>query len=103
MNLDDNTIIQDIKIQDQPTGYNYDAPLPNGFTTIRTGLYWGQPEPTLLGDGSSRPRSRRVAIIDDDRPLPFRLSAAACPPPFPKFRHLAHLRQNDRRHYQQMP
>eukprot|EP00959_Pyramimonas_sp_CCMP1952_P386054 8090623-Pyramimonas_sp.AAC.1 len=60
MNLDDNTIIQDIKIQDQPTGYNYNAPLPDGVTNIRTRLYWGQPESTLLGDGSSRPRSRRV-------------------------------------------
>eukprot|EP00959_Pyramimonas_sp_CCMP1952_P409461 8581251-Pyramimonas_sp.AAC.1 len=30
MNLDDNEIIQDIKIQDQPTGYSYSAPLPDG-------------------------------------------------------------------------
>eukprot|EP00959_Pyramimonas_sp_CCMP1952_P224447 4693149-Pyramimonas_sp.AAC.1 len=66
MNLDDNTIIQDIEIQDQPTGYTYNAPLPDGVTTIRIRLYWEQPEPTFLGDGSSRPRSRRVAIIDDD-------------------------------------
>eukprot|EP00959_Pyramimonas_sp_CCMP1952_P292607 6119815-Pyramimonas_sp.AAC.1 len=35
-NLDDNTIIQDIEIQDQPTGHNYNAPLPNGVTSART-------------------------------------------------------------------
>eukprot|EP00959_Pyramimonas_sp_CCMP1952_P430092 9007966-Pyramimonas_sp.AAC.1 len=28
-NLGDNAIIQDIKIQDQPTAYNYNAPLPD--------------------------------------------------------------------------
>eukprot|EP00959_Pyramimonas_sp_CCMP1952_P388070 8132363-Pyramimonas_sp.AAC.1 len=67
MNLDDNAIIQDIQIQDQTTGYNYNAPLPDGVTNIRTRLCWEQPEPSLLGDGSSRPRSRRVVIIDDDR------------------------------------
>eukprot|EP00959_Pyramimonas_sp_CCMP1952_P204791 4282325-Pyramimonas_sp.AAC.1 len=64
--LDDNAIIQDIKIQDQPIGHNFNAPLPNGVTSIRTRLYWEQSEPTLLGDGSSRPRSRRAATIDDD-------------------------------------
>eukprot|EP00959_Pyramimonas_sp_CCMP1952_P008663 181303-Pyramimonas_sp.AAC.1 len=35
--------------------------------------------------------------------FPLRLSAAACPPPFPNFRHLAHLGQNDRQRCQQMP
>eukprot|EP00959_Pyramimonas_sp_CCMP1952_P170633 3565813-Pyramimonas_sp.AAC.1 len=70
MNLGDNAIIQDIKIQDQPIGYNYNAPLPNGVTNIRARLHWEQPGPTLWGDGSSRPRSRRMAIIDDDRPPP---------------------------------
>eukprot|EP00959_Pyramimonas_sp_CCMP1952_P178936 3740737-Pyramimonas_sp.AAC.1 len=70
MNLDDNTIIQDIKIQDQPTGYTYNAQLPDGVTNVRTRLYWGQPEPSLLGEGSSRTRSRGVAIIDGDRPPP---------------------------------
>eukprot|EP00959_Pyramimonas_sp_CCMP1952_P186323 3896308-Pyramimonas_sp.AAC.1 len=66
MDLDDNTIIQNIKIQDQLIGYNYNAPLPNGVTNVRTRLYWEQPEPILLADGIPRPRSRRVAIIDDD-------------------------------------
>eukprot|EP00959_Pyramimonas_sp_CCMP1952_P439609 9203165-Pyramimonas_sp.AAC.1 len=35
-NLGDNTIIQDIKIQGQPIGCNYNAPLPNGVANIRT-------------------------------------------------------------------
>eukprot|EP00959_Pyramimonas_sp_CCMP1952_P439031 9191068-Pyramimonas_sp.AAC.1 len=70
MNLDDNTIIQEINIQDQPIGHNYTAPLPNCVTNIRARLYWEQPEPALLGHGSSRARSRRVATIDDDRPPP---------------------------------
>eukprot|EP00959_Pyramimonas_sp_CCMP1952_P315232 6597936-Pyramimonas_sp.AAC.1 len=70
MHLDDNAIIRDIKFQGQPTGYNYNAPLPNGVTNIRIRLYWEQPEPTFLGDGSSRPRSRRVVIMNDDRPPP---------------------------------
>eukprot|EP00959_Pyramimonas_sp_CCMP1952_P426243 8927470-Pyramimonas_sp.AAC.1 len=34
MNLGYNTITQDIEIQDQPTGRNYNAPLPNGVTSI---------------------------------------------------------------------
>eukprot|EP00959_Pyramimonas_sp_CCMP1952_P138360 2895819-Pyramimonas_sp.AAC.1 len=66
MNLGDSAIIQDVKIQDQPTGHNYNAPLPNGVTNARTRLHWEQPERTLLGDGSSRPRSRRVATVDGD-------------------------------------
>eukprot|EP00959_Pyramimonas_sp_CCMP1952_P247615 5176292-Pyramimonas_sp.AAC.1 len=36
VNLDDNTVIQDIKIQGQPSGCNYIAPLPNGVTNVRT-------------------------------------------------------------------
>eukprot|EP00959_Pyramimonas_sp_CCMP1952_P307328 6432708-Pyramimonas_sp.AAC.1 len=44
MNLDDNAIIQDIKIQDQPIGYNYNAPFPNGVTNVRTRFYTEQPE-----------------------------------------------------------
>eukprot|EP00959_Pyramimonas_sp_CCMP1952_P049194 1027605-Pyramimonas_sp.AAC.1 len=35
MNLGDSTIIQDIEIQDQPIGCNYNAPLPNGVANIR--------------------------------------------------------------------
>eukprot|EP00959_Pyramimonas_sp_CCMP1952_P227897 4765272-Pyramimonas_sp.AAC.1 len=34
MHLNDNTVIQDIKIQGQPIGHNYNAPLPNGVTNI---------------------------------------------------------------------
>eukprot|EP00959_Pyramimonas_sp_CCMP1952_P049526 1034600-Pyramimonas_sp.AAC.1 len=34
MSLDDNMIIQDIKIQDPPAGYNNNAPLPNGVANI---------------------------------------------------------------------
>eukprot|EP00959_Pyramimonas_sp_CCMP1952_P394326 8262490-Pyramimonas_sp.AAC.1 len=34
-NLDDNEIIQDIKVQDQPTVYKYNATLPDGVTNIR--------------------------------------------------------------------
>eukprot|EP00959_Pyramimonas_sp_CCMP1952_P331518 6942160-Pyramimonas_sp.AAC.1 len=34
MNPGDNAIIQDIKIQGQPFGHNYNAPLPNGVTSI---------------------------------------------------------------------
>eukprot|EP00959_Pyramimonas_sp_CCMP1952_P455731 9472012-Pyramimonas_sp.AAC.1 len=100
MNLGDNAIIQDIEIHDQPTGYNYNAPLPDGFTNIRTRLYWEQQEPLLLGDGSSRPRSRRVAIIGGDRLPPPSIERGRV---LFSVRHLAHLRQNDRQHYQQMP
>eukprot|EP00959_Pyramimonas_sp_CCMP1952_P255422 5335085-Pyramimonas_sp.AAC.1 len=85
MNLDDNALIQDIKIQDQPIGYNYNAPLPNGVTNILTRLYWEQPEPTLLGDGSSRPCSRRVAIIDDDRLPPPSIERGRVLPAIPDF------------------
>eukprot|EP00959_Pyramimonas_sp_CCMP1952_P089538 1873150-Pyramimonas_sp.AAC.1 len=34
MDLDDNAIIQDIKFQGQPTGHNYNAPLPDVVTNI---------------------------------------------------------------------
>eukprot|EP00959_Pyramimonas_sp_CCMP1952_P104543 2185169-Pyramimonas_sp.AAC.1 len=67
MDLGDNTIIQDIQIQDQPVGYKYIASLPNGVTNICTRVYWEQPGPALLGHGSSRSRSRRVA----SSPSPF--------------------------------
>eukprot|EP00959_Pyramimonas_sp_CCMP1952_P332757 6968272-Pyramimonas_sp.AAC.1 len=40
-----------------------------------------------------------IAIVT----LRLRLSAAACPPLFPNFRHPVHLRPNDRQHYQPMP
>eukprot|EP00959_Pyramimonas_sp_CCMP1952_P020400 430450-Pyramimonas_sp.AAC.1 len=35
-NLDDNTIIQDIQVQDQPTGYKRIVPLPSGAANIGT-------------------------------------------------------------------
>eukprot|EP00959_Pyramimonas_sp_CCMP1952_P431287 9032840-Pyramimonas_sp.AAC.1 len=71
MNLDDATIIQDIKIQDQPIGYNYNAPLPNGVTNLRARLYWEPPEQVLIGQEEQRPRQRRFAFVDDDRLPPF--------------------------------
>eukprot|EP00959_Pyramimonas_sp_CCMP1952_P238856 4991552-Pyramimonas_sp.AAC.1 len=70
MNVDDNTIIQYIKSQDQPIGYIYHAPVPNNVSNVRARLHWEQPVPILLGDRSPRPRSRRVSIIEDDRPPP---------------------------------
>eukprot|EP00959_Pyramimonas_sp_CCMP1952_P472463 9500075-Pyramimonas_sp.AAC.1 len=39
LNFDDNIILQDIQVQDQPIGYNFNAPLPTGETNIRTRLY----------------------------------------------------------------
>eukprot|EP00959_Pyramimonas_sp_CCMP1952_P303933 6360669-Pyramimonas_sp.AAC.1 len=35
MNLDHSVTIQDTKVQDQPTGYNHNAPLQDGVTNIR--------------------------------------------------------------------
>eukprot|EP00959_Pyramimonas_sp_CCMP1952_P390456 8181901-Pyramimonas_sp.AAC.1 len=61
MNLDDHTFMHDIKIQDQPTGYNYNAPLPNGVTNIRIRLYWEPPEPVFIGRGpATAPRASCV-------------------------------------------
>eukprot|EP00959_Pyramimonas_sp_CCMP1952_P113803 2379290-Pyramimonas_sp.AAC.1 len=65
--LGENQILQDITIQDQPIGCNYNAPLPNGATYIRIRLYWEPPEPALIGQEDQRPRLRRVAFVDDDR------------------------------------
>eukprot|EP00959_Pyramimonas_sp_CCMP1952_P163160 3410693-Pyramimonas_sp.AAC.1 len=62
MNLDDNQIIQDMQIQDQPIGYNFNAPLPTGVANIRTRLFWGPPEPALIRQDDQRPRPRRVAL-----------------------------------------
>eukprot|EP00959_Pyramimonas_sp_CCMP1952_P225263 4710678-Pyramimonas_sp.AAC.1 len=63
--------MQDIKVQDQPIGCNYNAPLPTGIANIRARLYWGPPAPALLSNEGQRPRPRRVATVDDDRlPLP---------------------------------
>eukprot|EP00959_Pyramimonas_sp_CCMP1952_P368299 7714874-Pyramimonas_sp.AAC.1 len=84
MNLDDNAIIQDIKIQDQPIGYNYNAPLPNGVTNIRLRLYWEPPEPVLSAQEDQRPRPRRDAIVDDDRPPPPSIERGRMPPSIPE-------------------
>eukprot|EP00959_Pyramimonas_sp_CCMP1952_P264273 5526589-Pyramimonas_sp.AAC.1 len=43
MHLDDNSVMHDIQIEDQPIGCNFNSPLPNGVTTIRTRLYWEPP------------------------------------------------------------
>eukprot|EP00959_Pyramimonas_sp_CCMP1952_P403401 8452404-Pyramimonas_sp.AAC.1 len=67
MNLDGNTFVQDIRIQDQPIGRNYNAPLPNGVANIRTRLCWEPPAPVLIGQEDQRPRPRWVAFVDDDR------------------------------------
>eukprot|EP00959_Pyramimonas_sp_CCMP1952_P261769 5473807-Pyramimonas_sp.AAC.2 len=66
MSLDDNTIMQDIKVQDQPIGCNYNAPLPSGVTNIRTRLCWKPLAPVLLGNEGQRQCPRRVTTVDDD-------------------------------------
>eukprot|EP00959_Pyramimonas_sp_CCMP1952_P393997 8255601-Pyramimonas_sp.AAC.1 len=43
--LDGDAMLQDIKVQGQPTGYNWIAPLPSGVTNISTRLYWEPPAP----------------------------------------------------------
>ena len=45
-NLDNNSVIQDINVKDQPIGYNYTAPLPSGISHISTRLYWESPTPS---------------------------------------------------------
>eukprot|EP00959_Pyramimonas_sp_CCMP1952_P183640 3839851-Pyramimonas_sp.AAC.1 len=77
MNLGDNTRLQGIKIQDQPIGHTYNAPLPNGLGEKKcTRLRWEPQEPVLIGPEDQRPRPRRVAFVDDDRLPPLRLSVA---------------------------
>eukprot|EP00959_Pyramimonas_sp_CCMP1952_P173217 3619591-Pyramimonas_sp.AAC.1 len=66
MNLDDNAIIPEIKIQDQPIGYNHNAPFSTGVTNIRTPPCWEPPEPVFIGQEDQRPRPKRVAFVDDD-------------------------------------
>eukprot|EP00959_Pyramimonas_sp_CCMP1952_P222901 4659995-Pyramimonas_sp.AAC.1 len=63
ISLGDNQIIQDIEIQDQPIGYNCNAPLPNSATNIRIRFYWEQPEQAVIGQGDTRPRPTRVAFV----------------------------------------
>eukprot|EP00959_Pyramimonas_sp_CCMP1952_P379775 7955310-Pyramimonas_sp.AAC.1 len=59
MNLRDTTVIQDLKIQDQPIRCTHNAPLPNGVPNICTRLYWEPPAPVLTGQEDQRPRPRR--------------------------------------------
>eukprot|EP00959_Pyramimonas_sp_CCMP1952_P371275 7775016-Pyramimonas_sp.AAC.1 len=84
MNLGDNQIIQVIEIQGQPIGCNYNAPLPNGVTNIRSRLYWKPPEPALIGQEGPRPRPRRDAFVDDDRPSPPSIERGRVPPSIPE-------------------
>ena len=50
VNTDTGTIIQDIWVKDQPTGYDWHSPLPEGVRNIQTRLYWQPAEPTMLGN-----------------------------------------------------
>eukprot|EP00959_Pyramimonas_sp_CCMP1952_P250528 5236518-Pyramimonas_sp.AAC.1 len=84
--MDANQILQDIKIQDQPIGYNFNAPLPTRVTNIRIRFYWEQPEPALVGQRDPRPRPRRVAFVDDDRPPPPSIERGHVLPSIPNFR-----------------
>ena len=38
--LDRQVVIQDIRVKDQPIGYDWHAELPKGVTNISTRLYW---------------------------------------------------------------
>eukprot|EP00959_Pyramimonas_sp_CCMP1952_P182241 3810286-Pyramimonas_sp.AAC.1 len=80
MYLGNNPIIQDIEIQVQPIGYNFNAPLPTGVTNIRIRVYWGQHEPALIGQGAPLSRPWRVAFLDDDRPPPPSIERGRVPP-----------------------
>eukprot|EP00959_Pyramimonas_sp_CCMP1952_P229361 4795763-Pyramimonas_sp.AAC.1 len=91
MNLDGNSIIQDIKIQDQLIGYNHNAPLPDGVTNIRIRLYWKPPEPVLIGQEDQRPRPRRVAFVDDHRLLSSSIERGRVLPSIPDFPTLSSL------------
>ena len=70
--LDKQVVVQDIKVKDQPTGYDWHAPLPQGVRNISTRLYWEPIEPeteTMLG--TERPQSKKArkpitgVILDD--------------------------------------
>ena len=50
VNTDTGNIIQDILVQDQPTGYDWHSQLPDGVRNIQTRLYWQPAEPTMLGN-----------------------------------------------------
>ena len=70
-NMANNSVIQDLTVKDQPIGYNYTAPLPQGVTHTSTRLYWEAPTTVLRGQGKDAlPRTRRVTIIEDDDRLP---------------------------------
>ena len=70
--LDSQTIIQDITVAEQPTGYDWHAPLPDGVTNIATRLLWQEDDPVLLGDEPYQsPKDNRFVILDDcPSPLP---------------------------------
>eukprot|EP00959_Pyramimonas_sp_CCMP1952_P437502 9160151-Pyramimonas_sp.AAC.1 len=80
MHFDDNTVIQGTKIQDQPTGCNCTAPLPNGVTHIRSRLGWESPAPVLIGQEASGHAQGGVRASMAIVSPPLRLSAAAWPP-----------------------
>eukprot|EP00959_Pyramimonas_sp_CCMP1952_P266878 5579481-Pyramimonas_sp.AAC.1 len=72
INLDTNTVIQDIAVADPPTGYDWHAPLSEGVANISTRLYWQPEEPVMLGSelAQSPQKPRRVIIDDCPSPLP---------------------------------
>eukprot|EP00959_Pyramimonas_sp_CCMP1952_P410270 8598170-Pyramimonas_sp.AAC.1 len=66
INLDANTVIQDVAIADQPTGYDWHAPLPEGVANISTRMYWQPEEPVMLGnEPAESPQKPRRVLIDD--------------------------------------
>ena len=53
-----------IQVKDQPTGYDWLAPLLSGATNISTKLYWQPAEQVLLGhEPSLRQRKSRVTFV----------------------------------------
>eukprot|EP00959_Pyramimonas_sp_CCMP1952_P434753 9103198-Pyramimonas_sp.AAC.1 len=65
--------MQEIKVQDQPIGYNWIAPVPSGLRKLALDCT-GSLRPQLLSDEVQRPCPRLVAIVDDDRLPPLRWS-----------------------------
>ena len=87
--LDTKKVIQDLLVQDQPTGYDWLASLPEGVRNISTRFYWEPPEPVLLGDncGTARPRARMVTFIEDDRSPPLSIGRGHTLPTNDEFSH----------------
>eukprot|EP00959_Pyramimonas_sp_CCMP1952_P082276 1719099-Pyramimonas_sp.AAC.1 len=77
--------MQDIEIQGQPIGCNYNAPLPKGAANVRTRFYWEQPEWALIAQEDPRLRPRRVAFVDDDRLPPPSIGRCRVLPSIPDF------------------